>query len=666
MKYLLKAILLSFRYKWTILLSVVSALLIAFVWGASISTVYPVVEVVFEGKTIRTWIDEAIAAADAEAERLQGEIEGLRLQQKEADPEQRGLLSTRIALGQSHLEMHQKKREYYSSLQPAVERWAPHTPFGTLVLVIVLLLAATIVKGVCLVLQVVLVARIAAATVMDMRRTFFRQVLRMDQSKIDRIGTNRLMTMFSHNVGLVQAGLRGIYGKSIREPLKMLACLSVACVISWPLLLLSLLIAPFAAYLIHYLAQRMKQAAGREMQGFSAVFQTLLETLGGLKLVKIFTRQRKERRRFKGNARSLYKMAVRIAFYDSLIRPITELTGIITIAVAILGGAYLVLNRETHLFGLRMSARPLSAAEMFTFFAMLAGTADPARKLSDIYNSLVRAAMASKALFTTFEIPPSIAAPANPKRAPRHKKSIRVEDVTFGYDPRVPVLHQINLEIPFGQTIALVGANGSGKSTIANLIARFYDPQAGAVFLDNVNLRHMRPFQLHKQIGIVTQDPMLFRETIWANICYADPTATKRQVLRAAELAGVTDFIHDLPQEFETQVGDRGSALSGGQRQRVALARAILSNPRILILDEATSQVDRQTEAALRQSLKEFLRNRTTILVTHRLSTLALADRAVVMEAGRIVEDVPAAALTREVVPFPAPFRNAISAPLVG
>jgi len=652
--------LLSLRYKWTLLLSVLSALLIAFVWGASISTVYPVVEVVFEGETIRTWLDEAIAAADAEAGRLRKEIEGLRVQQEKADPEQRGPLAARIALRQGRLQTQEKKREYYVSLRPAVEKWAPHTPFGTLVLVIALLLAATLVKGACLVLQVVLVARIAAATVLDMRRMFFREVLRMDQSRIDKIGTNRLMTMFSHNVNLVQAGLTGIYGKSIREPLKILACLLVACMISWPLLLLSLLIAPFAAYLIHYLAQRMKHAAGREIQGFAAVFQTLLETLGGIKLIKIFTRQRKERRRFKGNARSLYKMAVRIAFYDSLIRPITELTGIITIAVAILGGAYLVLNQETHLFGLRMSARPLTAAEMFTFFAMLAGIADPARKLSDIYNSLVRAAMGSKTLYTTFETSPRIAAPAAPKRAPRHKKSIRFENVTFGYDPRVPVLHQINLEIPFRQTLALVGPNGSGKSTFANLIARFYDPQAGTVFLDDVDVRHIRPFQLHKQIGMVTQDPMLFRETIWANICYSNPTATKRQVLRAAELAGVTDFVHELPQEFKTQVGDRGSALSGGQRQRVALARAILSNPRILILDEATSQVDGQTEAALHHSLKEFLRARTTILVTHRRSTLALADRAVVMEAGRIVEDVPAAALTRDVVSFPAPVRHAV------
>jgi ATP-binding cassette subfamily B protein/subfamily B ATP-binding cassette protein MsbA len=330
---------------------------------------------------------------------------------------------------------------------------------------------------------------------------------------------------------------------------------------------------------------------------------------------------------------------VRIAFYDSLVRPVSELTAIAILATAVLGGAYLVLNQETHLLGLPMSSRPLSASELFTFFAMLGGIADPARKMSDIYNRLVRAVMASKMLFTAFEEPPKIVAPADVVRTPLHRKSIRIDNVTFGYAPDMPVLQNVSLEIPFGQTVALVGVNGSGKSTIANLLARFYDPQQGAIYLDDVDIRNLRPRRLRKQFAIVTQEPILFKGSVRDNICYARFEPTQPQVLRAAALAHVTDFLDELPRRLQSPVGDRGSFLSGGQRQRVALARAILADPRILILDEATSQLDAQTEEAVHESLREFLKNRTTILITHRLSTMMLAERVIVLRAGKVVED---------------------------
>jgi ABC-type multidrug transport system fused ATPase/permease subunit len=384
----------------------------------------------------------------------------------------------------------------------------------------------------------------------------------------------------------------------------------------------------------------MKTAAARELGGYTAVFQTLSETIGGLRIVKIFTRERSERRRFKLNSLSLYGMAMRITFYDSVLRPVTELMAITTMVIAVLVGAYLVLNQQTHLFGVRMSAQPLKPSEMIMFFAMLAGVSDPARKLGDIYNVLVRACMGGTMISNMFEQRPRVCAPPEPVPAPMHTDSIRLDKVVFGYQPKMPVLREVTLEIPFGQTVALVGTNGCGKSTLVNLIARFYDPWSGHVFLDGVNLRDIRPRQLRMQIGIVTQDPYLFRDTIRNNIRYGNPAATGDQVVQAAELAGVTRFVDELPRGLETSVGDRGNALSGGQRQRVALARAALSDPRILILDEPTSQVDPQTEQILQQAIAKFLKGRTTFLITHKASTLALADRIVVMKQGRIVDDV--------------------------
>jgi ATP-binding cassette subfamily B protein/subfamily B ATP-binding cassette protein MsbA len=645
MMYFWKAIQLSFRYKWTIGLSLVNATVIAALWGATISVIYPFMEVVFDGKTMHTWVDDGLAKATAETKRLQTEMDGLRAGMERLEPPQRATRQSQIALREAQLSVQNEAIHLRQRLKPYVDRFAPTTAFGTLLLVIGFLIVGTIIKGFCLVLGVVLVARIAAGTIADMRRIFFRKMLQMDQRTIDRIGTTNLMTMLSHNVGLVQDGLSNLYGRSVVEPLKMLSCLIGAAIISWQLLLVSLFVAPVGFLLIHRLGRRMRTFSGREIEGYAAVFQTLLETVTGIKLVKIFTRERSERNRFKADARSLYKMGIRIALFDALLRPVTEMISIMILSLAMLCGAWLVLSQETHILGIRMCSQPLNAAQIFTFFGLLSGVADPGRKLTDIYNVIVRAIMASEMLFVTFDAPVQIAAPAHPKRAPRHSKSIRFENVTFGYDSNTPVIRDFNLEIPHGQTIALVGVNGCGKSTITNLLARFYDPDIGNVYLDDVNLRDMRPRQLRKQVGIVTQDPILFRGSVWSNIQYAKVHAPHEMIEHAARLASVTDFLSELPQGFQTQVGDRGAYLSGGQRQRVALARAILSDPRILILDEATSQLDVEAEARVHESLRDFIRQRTTIMITHRLSTLKLADRIVVMRAGQIIEDRPVSAV---------------------
>jgi ATP-binding cassette subfamily B protein/subfamily B ATP-binding cassette protein MsbA len=401
-------------------------------------------------------------------------------------------------------------------------------------------------------------------------------------------------------------------------------------------------VVPIGGAVVYLFGQRMKGAALGEVHGFSALFEVLLESLNGMKLVRIYAGQRRHRRRFKKAAKSLYKMQVRISFFDSIIRPINEITAIGILSIAMLCGAYLVLTQQTHLFGLPFSSRPLSASEMFTFFAMLAGIADPARKMSDIYNVMLRAVLVNGALYRTFEKPPKITCPAASKPAPLHQESIRFQNVTFAYTAGSPVLSQVNLKIPFGQTVAFVGVNGSGKSTMANLIARFYDPQRGKIYLDGVDLRHIRPGLLRRQIGLVTQEPFLFDDTILSNIRFGKQSASDEELKRAIEIAQVDEVLQRFPHSHKTTVGEGGRALSGGQRQRVALARAILSDPRILILDEATSQLDLQTEAAILKSLREFLRQRTTILITHRLSTLALADRILVFQDGSIVKDLKA------------------------
>ncbi len=281
----------------------------------------------------------------------------------------------------------------------------------------------------------------------------------------------------------------------------------------------------------------------------------------------------------------------------------------------------------------------IGQSAMLTFFALLAGMADPLRKMSDIFSNLQAGFAASDRIFARLDRQPTVRDPKQPAPFQRHHRELSFENVGFAYQPDKPVLEEVNLKIAFGETIAIVGPNGCGKSTLANLIPRFADPTTGVVKVDGVPLAEMRLRDVRGQIGLVTQETMLFDDTIFNNIRYGTPHATREQVIEAAKQAHAHRFIeNELPDGYETSAGALGNCLSGGQRQRIALARAILRDPAILILDEATSQVDLESEQAIQQVLEKFTRGRTTIIITHRLAVLSLADRIVAMQAGRILD----------------------------
>jgi subfamily B ATP-binding cassette protein MsbA len=399
------------------------------------------------------------------------------------------------------------------------------------------------------------------------------------------------------------------------------------------------LIAPVAAWAIGSLARILKRANRKAMEKMSQIYTVLEETLQGIKVVKAFTTERQERKNFHIANKTYYHRAMRIARYDSLTKPLTESMGMVTVCLALMAGAHLVINQSTHLFGVRMSAEPLGMPQVMLFFAFLAGVSDPARKLSDVFNRIQRASAAVDRIYAKMDIEPTIVDPPQPIAVPRHHREIALDGIDFAYVPNQPVLEEVNLTIRFGETIAIVGPNGCGKSTLANLIPRFYEASNGAVRIDGVDVRDVRVRDLRAQIGIVTQETLLFDDTVMNNIRYGSPWATDEQVIEASQRAYSHRFIEEkLPDGYETIVGPRGGLLSGGQRQRLALARAILRDPAILILDEATSQVDLESEQLIHKVLEQFTRSRTTVIITHRMSTLALADRIVVMDAGRITD----------------------------
>jgi len=632
----------AIRYKFTFAASLISALLVAIFWVANIGAVYPIVEVIFEDKSMQQWIDQRIAEnqaiiAEKSVELTEADAQLAALDR--SDAQQLRNVQRRVADLQTELASAKTSLRGCEIAKPYIDAYLPQTPFQTLLVVTGLLLAGTLIKDLFLVLNGVLVGRMAQLAAFDLRKLFYRRTLKMDLAAFTKDGTADLMSRFTNDMNQVSSGLESLFGRMVREPLKMFACLAAATFICWRLLLLTMIITPIAVFSIRWLAKMLKRANRRAMEEMALIYGTLEETFRSIKIVKAFTNERRERTRFHENNKRYYHKAMRIVRYNSLSHPLTEMLGIATISVAMTAGAWLILSRETHLFGIRMSDMPLSRGAMLTFFVMMAGMADPLRKMSSIFSSLQAGSAAADRIFARLDRRPAVREPQQPVAVPRHHRDLTFENVSFAYNPDKTVLENINLSIAFGETIAVVGPNGCGKSTLANLVPRFADPTAGAVKLDGVPLTDIRIRDLRKQIGLVTQETMLFDDTIYNNISYGAADATREQVIEAARQAHAHRFIeNDLPDGYDTLAGALGNRLSGGQRQRIALARAILRDPAIMILDEATSQVDLESEQAIQLVLEKFTRGRTTIMITHRLSILSLADRIVVMDGGRILD----------------------------
>lgn len=634
-----RALRLSLRYPFTLAASVICAVAVALFWGGNISAVYPLVEVTTKDRSLHDWAKQGIQETDDRAAELRTTLAEID-RQLAAD----GGDNRKLAQEQSHLlsqlqDQQRHNARYRWLLQYVIEPFLPDDPFLTLTLVVGLLLAGTVIKSLFFVFHQILVARLSQHVTFELRKQFYRRTLRLDLATFGNEGTSELMSRFTYDMESMSYGMNDFFGKLIREPLKMLTCLVGAACVCWQLLLLSLVLAPLSALMIRGLAKSLKRANRKAMEEMSQIYNILEETFQGIKAVKAFTMERSERWRFHLVGKKYLHKAMRIARYDSLTRPVTEVMGITTVCVALLAGAYLVLNKKTDLFGIPMCRQPLSFEATMLFYGLLAGVSDPARKLSEVFSRIQRAAAASDRIYQLLDREPQIVDPPHPKTLPRHRRELTFENVGFHYQPSQPVLIGVNLRIAFGETIAMVGPNGCGKSTLANLIPRFFDPVSGCVRLDGVDLRDARLQDLRSQIGLVTQETLLFDDTVFNNIRYGCPWATRDEVLRAAERAHAHRFIEEkLEDGYQTNVGQRGNLLSGGQRQRIALARAILRDPPLLILDEATSQVDLESEQVIHQVLEQFTRNRTTVLITHRMGTLTLADRIVVMEAGRIID----------------------------
>ncbi len=625
----------SFRYRWNIFFCVVTALGVSVLWGTNLSAVYPFMQITFKGQTMQNWVDDAIADSRNHLQNLENQKAVLTSQAGSGA----GADSKEIAHITHKIQVESTSLYGYECLRVWIYRFLPTTPFATIAVLLAALLSLTVLKTVFFVANSVLVANIANRTIFDIRNRLFDKCLALDIACYNQDGSAVLMSRITNDVGGIGSGLSDLYGKMIREPLKMFVCLGIAFWIHWQLFVVTLLVLPLVAWCIQIIARKIKHFSKQIMQEVAKLYQNIQETFNGIKIVKCFTLENHMRTQFQTQGHVIYRKSLRVSFLDVLAKGVIECSGILIVSIALLVGAWLVLTGNTSLFGVPMSDRPLSIEWLVMFYVALLGAADPARKLSDIFTSMQNAAAVADRVYELLEHPLKVADPETPVSLEGNSMALEFRNVCFDYTPDRPVLHNINYKIPFGKTVAIVGPNGCGKSTLLNLIPRLADPTSGEVLLGGVSLKDVTQHDLHTRLGLVSQEAILFDDTVANNIRFGAFGASDSEIVEAAQKAYADEFITKvLPQGYETELGPLGNLLSGGQRQRIALARVILRNPQILLLDEATSQIDLESERSIQNALSEFHCGRTVIIVTHRLGILALADEIVVMENGRITD----------------------------
>lgn len=649
MKNFLRALKYAWPYRYRVMLSIACATLAAVLWGLNFTAIYPVLKILGGETNLQTWVDNSIATLEKETiPKLEEKIDDLKAKKAAAeqigDREKRQVesrkLSGNLANVESKLESARHELYRYQVAKRFISAYVPNGKFQTLALLMGLVIAAVALKGVFEFCQETLVGNVVNRSLFDLRNVFFRRTVRLDVAAFNATGSNELMSRCTNDMETLGSGMKTLLGKIIAEPLRALACIAVALWIHWQLTVLFLILVPISLYVLMRIGRNMKRATRKVLDRMSNILKILQEAYLGIRIVKAFAREAHERRRFRAATKDYYQRAMWVVILDALAGPIIEFFSVVIIAAALLVGAYIVLERPDRLFGfINLSDTPIDMESLLQLYALLAAIADPVRKLSSVYTRIQAGWAASDRIFGFLDREPKILANGGGPCLERLHTSIEFQNVCFSYDPGHPILSGVNLHVKNGEVIALVGKNGCGKTTLLNLLPRFFDPDHGTILFDGIDIRTAHLRSLRKQIGIVTQDTILFDDTIYSNIAYGKPHATKAQVEEAAKQARAHDFILKLPRGYDTRVGEAGTKLSGGQKQRLSLARAILSNPSVLVLDEFTSQADAETEVEVHRIVREFMRGRTTFIITHRFHTLEIADRIVVLDQGRVAAE---------------------------
>ena len=474
--------------------------------------------------------------------------------------------------------------------------------------------------------QSYLASYVGQRVIIDVRSVLFRKFQKMPLSYYDRQQTGTVMSYITNDVSAMQSAIVDNLIELVTESSILIGSLGMMIYLDWKLSLLTLMTIPLVGFAMKIFGRKLKRSSTVIQERAAEITSLLQESISAIRVVKSFVRETYEIRRFEEQNWRNFQAAMKNVKLSSLLTPTVEFLAAIAVTFIVWFGGYEVVNEV------------ITAGELVAFLTYAVNLANPVKRLSRVYAAIQKAMAAADRVFEVMDLDEKITDVPGAKPLPPIQGQVEFKDITFSYKEGQPALQHISLKAEPGQMIALVGPSGSGKSTIANLIPRFYDVDSGTIAIDGHDIRQVTADSLREQIGLVPQETMLFSTTVMENIRYGRLDATDEEVVEAARAANAEEFIKDLPEGYDTKLGERGLNLSGGQRQRLAIARAILKNPRVLILDEATSALDTESEKIVQDALDKLMVGRTSFVIAHRLSTIFNADQIFVVENGHLRE----------------------------
>lgn len=474
------------------------------------------------------------------------------------------------------------------------------------------------------------IAPIRNGVVKDMRNNLFKKILELPLSYYSDERKGAIMSHMTADVREVEWSIMNSLEMIFREPIAIIISLVLMVMMSWQLTVLAFVLLPITGVFIGRIGKSLKRTSTKEKEKTGLLLSIMEETLGGLRIIKAFNAENSINQKFRAENNAYTRLMVKAYRKVDLSSPLSEFTGITVFVVILYVGGKMVLGDNPTMNG----------AVFITYLAIFSQLIAPAKAFTTAYYNIQKGLASTERINKILNAEVSIKDPVHPKTLNSFEKEIEYKNVSFAYRENEVgwVLNNINIKIEKGKTIALVGQSGSGKTTMADMLPRFYDPSHGEILIDGISIKDVKLSAVRSLMGIVTQESILFNDTVFNNIAFGIENATETQVIEAAKIANAHEFITQMPQGYHTNIGDRGSKLSGGQRQRLSIARAVLKNPPILILDEATSALDTGSERLVQDALNKLMENRTSVVIAHRLSTIQHADEIIVLQKGVIIE----------------------------
>lgn len=507
------------------------------------------------------------------------------------------------------------------------ESWNPNSGVEAWSTIAVFFLIFTFVKAVCDYFSQYLMGFIGQSAVLQLRQDLYNHLLAQSANFFERHRTNFLVSRLVTSSAQIELSVSATLRDMLREGVQFIALISYAVYLNWRLTIGAFIVAPIIGLLTAKFSKALRNLANESLEGSKMLTDIAQETLANQVIVKSYRAEKREAGRFAQIAKSIANANLRSTRIASLSPQVIEFVGVISFVILLFFGQREVL------------ANRLDATSFLVFIIVLFSSYDPMRKLSRLHNALEQALAAARHVWEVMDENDALPEKSNAVELKPLSGQIELKNVSFNYaNDEKKILHDVSLEVPKGSMVALVGESGGGKSSLIKLVQRLYDVTEGSILWDGTDLRDAKVESLKKQIALVTQETVLFNDTIRYNISYGNPDASDIEIIEAAKIAFAHDFIRELPNGYDTIVGERGVFLSGGQRQRIAIARAVLTNAHVLILDEATSALDTESEKFVQKALANLMQNRTSIVIAHRLSTIRKADKIVVMERGKIIQ----------------------------